>query len=244
MATSKTSIANFALATLGSKRISDIGDTTSKNARLMSLHYDQARKECLRLHRWNWALHRAILSQHASSPSYGFSYQYPLPSDFIRLDTVNELSVWNDQKADWFQIEHGLDSSDNAIGRVLLTDADSIRIRYVADIQDVSQFDPLFVQALSTLLASKAARAITGSDSLEGQLRRQFEEFDLPTAQQVDGSETSSNENPPLIDALNRSYFAQSRGFVGTSLAESLPPSTTANYPSPTNDEVNITGDW
>lgn len=244
MATSKTSIANYALAILGSKRVSDIADTTSKNARILTLHYDQARKECLRLHRWNWALHRATLSRHADSPAYGFSYQYPLPSDFIRLDQVNELSVWNDQRADWFQIEHGLDSNENAIGKVLLTDADSVRIRYVADIEDVSLFDPLFVQALSVLLASKAARAITGSDSREAQLRRQFEEFDLPTAQQVDGAETSGNENPPLIDAMNRSYFAQSRGFIGTSLAESLPPSSTVNYPSPTNDEVDISGDW
>lgn len=244
MPASATEIANYALGVLGSKRITDIGDTTSKNARITRLHYDQARREVLRSHRWNFACRRATLSQHADAPNWGYSYQYPLPADFIRLDQVNEVSVWATQRADWFEVESGLDESDNPIGTVLLINASTVQVRYVADISDVSRFDPLFTQAFSTLLASRCARSITGSDSREAELRQQYEAIDLPKAQQVDGAESNSGENPPLIDAITRSYFVRARSSGGLDLPTPLAPTVTTNYPASDLDEVEVGGDW
>lgn len=224
MAASSTTIANYALGILGSKRISDINDTTNKNARFTLLHYDQARREALRAHRWNFACRRVTLSQHADPPNWGYSYQYPLPADFIRLDQVNEVDAWSNQRADWFEIESGLDANDNPIGTVLLIESSAVRIRYVADIEDVSRFDPLFTQALSVLLASKCARAITGSDSREGELRQQYEQIDLPAAMQADSAETNSGENPPIIEAISRSFFVRARSQGSWDLPTPLAP--------------------
>lgn len=232
MAQTATDIANLALATLGAKRITDIDDDTQKSARISKLHYEQAREEVLRSGHWNWAMKRATLTQHTDAPVYGYNYQYPLPGDFVRLSSVNEVSIWNSQVADWFDIESGQDSGGGDIGPVLLTNQDNIRIKYISDVTDTVRFDALFVRALFTLLASKMARAITGSDSREERLRGQYEQLDLPTAQQVDGSETRGGVNPPIIDAMSRSYFVRARGNYGLDATPDGPTSPSA-FPTP-----------
>lgn len=232
MAATATEIANYSLAVLGAKRISDITDDTIKSARIMNLHYAQARQEVIRAGKWNFAIQRKTLSQHADAPEYGYAYQYSLPADFMRLDRVNEVSIWDTQRSDWFEIENGLDSGDNSIGPVLLTNATNIRIRYVADITDTQRFDPLFTQALTVLLAAKGARAITGSERKEQELRNQYEAIDLPHAQQVDGAETMSGENPPIIDAISRSFLVKSRGSSGLDYLPDGPTNPSA-FPTP-----------
>ena len=227
MADSSTNIANFALAVLGSKRIQDIEDGTNKNARIAFLHYDQAREAVLRRHRWNFALRRKTLSQLATTPVYGYSFQYGMPADFSRLAEVNETSVWETGSADWFELE-----GDNDNGLVLLTNASNIRVRYVANITVVNRFDALFVEALTILLASKMARAITGSDKRELELRKQYEGMDLPTAQFVDGAETNSGENPPIYKALTQSGLVRARRSYGTFFGPRVTQPTTTTEES------------
>ena len=230
MATTATGIANFSLASLGARRIVDIDDDTEKNSRILSLHYNQCRKEVLRSGAWNFATRRKTLSPHADPPEYGFAYQFPMPADFVRLVAVNEISIWDNEIADWFELENGLDSDDLDVGTVLLTDASSIRIKYIADIEDTQRFDPLFVRALSVLLAARAARAITGSDSRGAQLLQEYESIALPKAQFTDGVETRSNENPPILSAIRRSSLVRSRGMAG---ADDLPLGPTSPTPYP-----------
>tara|TARA_R110002051_G_scaffold147681_2_gene220452 strand:+ start:4541 stop:5254 length:714 start_codon:yes stop_codon:yes gene_type:complete len=207
MAQSATDIANYALGRLGTKRIADIEATGEKSARNAKLHYDQARREVLRAHRWNFALRRAELSRMTVDPVYGYDAQYKLPEDYIRLAEVNDNANWDSARADWFEIE---DHED--YGLVLLTDETSIRIRYIADITSVKRFDPLFVEALSIKLAGKMARAITGSDKIHFALVELYNEISLPDARHADASETMSNENPPLHDAIRNSALVQARG--------------------------------
>lgn len=245
MATSKTDIANFALSSLSAKKISDIADSTVKNARVMTLHYDQCRKEILRLGRWNFATRRKALSAHADAPPFGYDYQYPLPVDFVRLMNVNEVSTWESANADWFDIEDGQTSSGESIGSCLLVNIDSVRIRYIADVEDATQFDPLFIRAFRTLLAASACRQITGSDRKEAELLAQFDEVMMPMAQQVDGAETRSGEHPPLLKALRDSFFVRARrAGAGVEYPEPVPPTVTTAFPNPNLDEVDVSGDW
>jgi len=202
----KTDIANFAFGILGTKRILDLDDQQSKNARYASLHYDQCRREVLRRHRWNFALQRKRLSMLADTPEFGFNYKYALPTDYIRIDMLNEVGVWDyNAKSEYFEVE-----GDND-GLYLLTSLGTAKIRYVSNITNVDRFDPLFITAFSTLLASRCARAITGSDAREQSLKEQFETMDLVNATQVDAAETGSNENHPIYDALRRSPLVRSR---------------------------------
>jgi len=245
MATTATEIANFALGVLGSKRISDIEDGTSKNARIAKLHYARARQATLRRGKWNFATRRKTLTAHADAPVYGYTYQFPLPEDYLRMMVINEVSTWESQRADWFEIENGQDKNAVDIGPCLLINADSVRIRYIGDVTDTNAFDALFVEALTTYLAAKMARAITGSDKREAALLAQFEQMDLPTAQQVDGSETRGNENPPLIEALANSFFVQARSATsGVETPEPAGPTPAPLTVNPALDEVDVSGTW
>ena len=206
MASSSTDIANYALAKLGSKRIQDINDSNSKGARLALLHYDQARKSLLRRHRWNFATLRAALTQDADAPAWGYKYQYAVPADFIRLMVVNNQDVWESGRADWFELE----GSDT--GRRILINSESVRIKYVGDVNNTNHFDDLFIEALSLFLAAKMARAMTGSDRKEQLLLEELEGTVLPDAMQTNASEAHIGENPPVIDAIQNSYLVRARG--------------------------------
>jgi hypothetical protein len=86
--------------------------------------------------------------------------------------------------------------------RCVLADADEIKMRYVQRIDDPDEYDPMFTAALVTLLASKLARAISGSDQLETTLLQRYESVDLPAARTADGHDSQSAENHPLEEFL------------------------------------------
>jgi len=147
---SEVSIVNHALGLIGDDVILSLGDD-SKRARLGSLLYADTRDAVLRAHPWNFALARAQLGRLAAAPAFGYAYQYQLPSDPYCLRVLS-LSATN--------LLYAVE------GRVLLTNESTASIRYIARLSDPAQFDPLFVEALSTRLASEMAYALTGNAEL------------------------------------------------------------------------------
>lgn len=140
MATSKVQICNSALIKLGVEKIASFSET-SKAAVLCSEQYDKIRKKVLREHIWDFALKRADLSKLATNPLFDYSAQFQLPTDCIRPVETN-LGTQTD-----FVIE----------GKYLLINAASVKLLYVADIQDVSFFDTYFEEALAYWLAADLA---------------------------------------------------------------------------------------
>ena len=122
-----------------------------------------------------------------------FTYAFALPSDFLKLKTVRNSSR---QKIDAFAMQRANGK------RCLLCGSDAIRMTYVQQIDTPTDYDPAFVSALVTLLASKLARAITGSDAMETQLLQRYEGIDLPAARTADGHDSQSAENHPLEEIL------------------------------------------
>lgn len=61
MATNSVEIANNALTVVGTRRITALSDT-SKEGRVCNDNYDISRKACLRLHPWNFAVKRVVLT--------------------------------------------------------------------------------------------------------------------------------------------------------------------------------------
>jgi hypothetical protein len=130
---------------------------------------------------------------------------FPLPADFIKLREIrDELGG----KIDKFDIRRANDARCVVAGNY-----PTIVFDYVADIDDPTQYDPLFVAALVTLLASKLARAITGSDQLETTLRQTYLTVDLPSARCADGHDSQSNENHPLREILDGALTGQRADF-------------------------------
>ncbi len=191
-----TSICNLALGRIGDDRIMDIGDA-SQQARYCKLFYEQTRDEVLRSHPWNFAITRATLTALASSPVFGWDYQYELPADFIRLVQFNGWEVW--EPLDLYEIESSM----------LLTDESTAQLKYIYQVTDCSKFDSLFIEALSLKLASKLARPLTGTANLGEALLSEYMKVTAPLARRIDGG----NSRPKIKPLWVESDLVKSRMF-------------------------------
>lgn len=193
--TTETSICNLALAECGNKRIASIDDPTNE-ARICKTFFEQVRDEVLRSHPWNFAMKRAILSELSPAPAFGWCRRFALPSDYLRMVELNDRQ--QGAPTEMWAVEGG----------ELLTDEDCAHVRYVARATDTSKFDPLFVKALSILLASKIAANITGDRTLSPQLLARYQAIDAPAARRVDAGEGSPVRRLPSTDSdLVRSRY-------------------------------------
>ena len=177
---SDVSICNSALYLLGSSPIASLDPAadSSDKASLCRQFYDETRDAVLTAYPWNFAVRRAQLSLLDTTPSFEFSYAHRLPNDPYCLRVLNV----HDPEIEW-QIE----------GRDLLSDSQTIKIRYIAQITDVSQYSYLYRQAFSALLASKLCYGITGSTSKTAEMYKLYQAF-LVEAEDIDTQEGT----PPL----------------------------------------------
>lgn len=85
------------------------------------------------------------------SPAFDYSYLYTLPSDLLRLLSINDLET----STDW-RVE----------GRTILSDTDvSLDVKYIYDVTDYSIMDPHFQECLAHYLAWDICDHITGDDA-------------------------------------------------------------------------------
>jgi hypothetical protein len=196
--TTRTALANRALAYLGEAAISDITDTTSKAARVCNEIVDQVIDEHLREHRWNCAISRATLAELTTVPNHGFERAFQLPSDFLRLLEVNGAQF--DGSDEYLEIE------DN---QRLLTNESEAKVRYVRRI-GVAEFDPMLAKAVALGLAVEIAVPLTANLQLEGQVATLHARA-LSKAKGVDAVETGSRENRPMARILDNSPLRNSR---------------------------------
>jgi hypothetical protein len=146
-------LCNGGLRKLGASRITALSDN-SKNARLCNDAFEDVRDQVLAAHPWNFATDRVELGLLASTPLYGFSYQFQLPQDCLRVLQTEDNEGDVSQE---FKVE----------GRVLLTNATSCKILYIKRIEDPSQYSPLFVEVFEFRLAAELSYAITQSSTVQ-----------------------------------------------------------------------------
>jgi len=195
---SETTIANLALAEISSHEITNIADATAP-ARWCRRFYSQSRDEMLRAHPWNFAMKRMELSELSTTPVNEWAHQYALPDDYISIYQLNEFNCWN------YSYVPGGDKLFQIEGGALLTNAEIASIRYVFQQTDTTKFDPLFVTAISLLLASKIAKPITGNDGTA--LIQRYEQIALPRAMKYDARE----DKPHVISPIETSELVRSR---------------------------------
>ncbi|MBA4259155.1 MAG: hypothetical protein C0446_08320 [Chitinophaga sp.] len=175
MASSVVDICNNALVRLGGKTITSLSDG-DKTANTCSVIYERTRDTLLRMHLWNFAIKRETLAAETSSPNFEYAYQFPLPSDFIRVK-----ALYNTNQP--YKIE----------GSKLLTDSSTCELIYVSKVTDVTKFDPLFTESLTLLLAINLAFPLMGSTTRESSLRSEFKDM-LFIAKQVDGQDDTPDQ--------------------------------------------------
>ncbi len=178
VATGAISICNEAIALLGGQTLTDFTDNTQE-ARLVDQFYYSAIKDTLRDYDWAFATKRSSeLAELDDEPEFGFSYQYQLPSDCLRV-----IGVYGDPD---FEIE----------GETLLTDETVVQIKYVYSITDVSLFDSLFRRALVRRLAADMAYPLTKKRGKEEEMILLYERA-LSKAKAKDIKETHNVARTP-----------------------------------------------
>lgn len=172
-ASSEVQICSNALLLLGARPISSFGDEGDPATLCVNL-WPTLRDGVLRSHPWNCAMKRVALAQDATPPAFDWSFRFQLPGDFLRAWTVGKD---DDQQPDW-QIEDGYIVMDDAI----------CYLRYIRQLTDVTKYDSLLTQALTSGMAAFLAYPITKSQTQQDAMIK-LHEFHLKQARTVDGME-------------------------------------------------------
>lgn len=152
-------IANAALTKLGAARITSLSDDV-KAAREVNARFEALRDDELRAHRWQFSIKRASLAALTTTPAFGYTYQYALPSDCLRIDMVNDTfpSVVMDNYISSELIDYVVE------GNLILTDIGApLKLRYLAQITDPNAWDVSFREALACRIAAEVCEALTQS---------------------------------------------------------------------------------
>ncbi|MDT0215865.1 hypothetical protein Q9R35_00880 [Alcaligenes sp. AB3] len=156
MAVSKVAIANRALTKLGAARIIALDDDSQASNTLDSM-FDTVRDAELRASLWHFSKARAVLPRLSEAPAFGYSSQFQLPADCLRLIQVGSRPAQRNPTLDgWYSIEGG---------RLLVDDPGPLRLRYVKRIEDPTLFDALFVEVLACRLAAESCETLTQSNT-------------------------------------------------------------------------------
>jgi len=159
MAESSTSVCNQALARMGSKRINDFDDDsdTKPEAIYCRLFFDQTRRALLKDHYWPFAKARVKLSRDTewdvdTDNDFGYTYAYHLPNDFLRLILFYNGSDYPDGHTHYsYELE----------GKRLLSGETAVFLKYIKNVIDVGSWDPLFLEVMVLLLASKLSMPLS-----------------------------------------------------------------------------------
>ena len=190
--TTPTELANMALAHLGQARISDISER-SPAAEHCRRAIDHVRRLCLRDYDWNFAIRRATLTAAEAPPEFDWGYEYPLPSDCLRVISVN-------------QRPGGTRLTDYAIeGRAILSNSADCRVRYIRDVTDPTLWDSMF----SSYFCYRLAAAIAPSLRLDPAAGQQMEQMAAAIRDQA--READAVESEPRVTRLDQSEMLAER---------------------------------
>ena len=165
MAESDTRIANEALIALGAKPVTDLYDSTDPNARVMAELFDLVRDELLMFHDWQFATKVVRLAEDPDDENLTrYEHSYHLPADLLRMVTIVDGAVYADMQYQHFLMR----------GNRLYCDLSPCAIRYVARVEDVTEFPRWFDRALAMNLAARAAVRIAENPQKAGMLKQEF----------------------------------------------------------------------
>lgn len=164
----KVTIINRGLGLLGAEPITNLTDDTPE-AQIAQRFYEESRKSILSECLWTFATKRVSLNQ-VASPSLAYvennsTYVFQLPSDIIRIfyysATTSDIKIEGDQ---------------------LITDTNSIGIKYVYNLTDTTKFSASFVDAFADKLAADMCYAILNSNTEAKLLLEKYNGESLPKA--------------------------------------------------------------
>lgn len=165
------SICNMALMMLGMNRITNF-DEENNNAKLCKQFFPILRDRVLRDHTWSFATAAADLQRVADEDSFdpAFPVVCGLPPDVIRVvQLVGDIPY-------------------RCVGRKIFVADYPAKVIYIRRVEDASEFDVTFTEALQYLLAAEIGMANTLNTNLINYYRREYEQR-LRVARSIDSAE-------------------------------------------------------
>lgn len=135
---------NMALDLIGQRPVSQEGEST-REAETCARNWEQALQIVLARGAWTGARKRATLARVATDPAFGWTAQYELPADFLRVVETNAI--------DWM-VEGGR----------FLTDADTadtIELVYITKSPVLDRLHPELIDAIAAELAARICSGLT-----------------------------------------------------------------------------------
>tara|TARA_R100000544_G_C2214371_1_gene53727 strand:- start:448 stop:1029 length:582 start_codon:yes stop_codon:yes gene_type:complete len=186
-------ICNGALNQLGATTILSLTED-SKNGRLCNARYSQVRDAVFRSHPWNCLQKRVELAKDTATPAWGFTAQFTLPADCLRLLRILDF-----------------DSNYKVEGRKLLSNTSTMKILYVSRVTDPNEYDELLRETLSAALGADIAYGVTSSNPVAQNMYQLFQEK-LKDARFVDSTEGQNVEQDlGMSDVIDAGSFINSR---------------------------------
>ncbi len=182
MAASEEEICNLALSWLASDPITSIDDE-GVPAQLCKANYALVRDAVLEERAWTFATARRVLPAAVDTPDWGYGTKFLLPSDCIRTLLVSDSEVSANENQ---RLDHRRE------GNYILADADTLYLKYIKRVTDVTEFSSTFVQALAQRLASDLAIPLVESRELQEQYFRLYQSK-LAAAASLDGMQGGSD---------------------------------------------------
>lgn len=136
----------------------------TRQAKLINSVYDGLVDRVISHGYYPSTIRRATLSQLSETPNHGYSYQYTLPANpfCLRVIAVNETSIGD--------IDYKIE------GNKLLTDESSVKIRYIARLDQEADMDPFLKEVLIYTLAYKICMPLTQDKQLKRELFAQMKD--------------------------------------------------------------------
>ena len=197
---SKISIANQALTWLGADTITSFSDGSTE-AGVVAANYDGVRDAVLEDAAWTFATRRAILTPSLTPPPFGYSYEFPMPVDLLRV-----LTVRDDQRVDG---PSNLDWAKE--GNRITCNSKKVYLKYIARVEDPLVYSPNFIQAFATRLAADMAVPISGSRAMQSDMWGLYMKK-LSDAKSLDGMQGRAQRT-------GKNNFARVRGTSGSGSA-------------------------
>ncbi len=180
MATLVTEICNMSLSRLGAKRLAYTGTTetdldanTTLVAVLCNLNYEQTKDALLESFLWPFASARKTLPIDTETPDFEWDYQYKLPADYWR-----KVSIYENNGFEYPKSRYAFE------GDFILTNYDTLNLRYIKNVTDPVDFPPFFIEVLVLRLAKKLIPALAGtkSSALVDDIKKDSKEIELKAA--------------------------------------------------------------
>lgn len=162
-------ICNNAILALGGNVITSFSDGSAA-ASLCSAFWGKAVDAVLRLHPWNCAIKRVLLTPDATAPVYEWTAAFSLPSDLLRLLDIDSVTEYK---------------SEN--GKILCNEA-ALNSRYVYRNDNPAGWDALLIHVMIAYMAFQLSYPLTKSNTTRDAQWKLFTEL-LRSAKAIDAQE-------------------------------------------------------